>query len=59
MRTGEGEEEEIHPDGSRIAIITSTGFDVHDTQDLLGNKLGIFILPDGCSPFNACCVRGT
>lgn len=55
MSTGE-EGEEIHPDACRIAIITSTGFDVHDTQRLLENKLGIFILPDGCSPFNACCV---
>ena len=49
----------VNPDNRRIVIINSTGFDVHDTQALLGNKLGTFILPNGCSPFDACWSCGT
>lgn len=55
MDTG-GEEGEVNPDDCRIVIINGTGFDVHDTPAPLGNKLGIFVLPNDCSPFNACCV---
>lgn len=47
---GEGGSKSRQP--SHRYIINSTGFDVHDTRALLGNKLGIFILPNGCSPFD-------